>query len=200
MVPDTSDDGDDESSKKTNRRRFLAGAGAGLLAATPVVLGGNVSAQGENNTTAGGSGNGTGMRNAGGNQGGNGTDMGNGGGNEGGNGNESGESSRSDVDILNYALTLEHLENEFYKQHLEKFDERDFQRSDLLDEFGFGTRFTARDYIRDIQEHEQAHVDFLTTAIENAGGTPVTAASEYNFGAPLGQDSLETVVDFAAVA
>jgi rubrerythrin len=197
-VPHTSDGGDDESSKKTNRRRFLAGAGAGLLAATPVVLGGNVSAQGENNTTAGGSGNGTDMQSGGSN----GTDMGNGGGNEGGNGNgnENGGSSRSDVEILNYALTLEHLENEFYKQHLEKFDERDFQRSDLLDEFGFGTRFTARDYIRDIQEHEQAHVDFLTTAIENAGGTPVTAASEYNFGAPLGQDSLETVVDFAAVA
>jgi hypothetical protein len=106
----------------------------------------------------------------------------------------------SDVDILNYALTLEHLENEFYIQMLDQFSEREFQRSDLLDEFGFGMRFTARDYLRTIQEHEQAHVDFLTTAIENAGGTPATAATEYNFGAPLGQQGIDTVVEFTTVA
>jgi hypothetical protein len=51
----------------------------------------------------------------------------------------------NDVEILNFALTLEHLENEFDKQQLQKFHERDFQRSELLDEFGFGIRFTARD-------------------------------------------------------
>jgi rubrerythrin len=107
---------------------------------------------------------------------------------------------RSDVDILNFALTLEHLENEFYIQQLDKFGEREFQRSDLLDEFGFGMRFTARDYLRVIQEHEQAHVDFLITAIEEAGGDPVSPASEYNFGAPLGKDGIDTVVEFATVA
>jgi rubrerythrin len=110
------------------------------------------------------------------------------------------ESERSDVDILNYALTLEHLENEFYKTYLDAFDERDFQRSDLLDEFGFGMRFTARDYLRTIQEHEQAHVDFLTSAIEDNGGTPVGPASEYDFAAPLEADSIDSVVQFAAVA
>jgi rubrerythrin len=110
------------------------------------------------------------------------------------------DDGRSDVDILNYALTLEHLENEFYIQQLETFNERDFQRSDLLDEFGFGMRFTARDYLRVVQEHEQAHVDFLTTAIEDAGGSPVSAAAEYNFAAPLGKDEIETVEEFTAVA
>jgi rubrerythrin len=110
------------------------------------------------------------------------------------------ESDRSDVDVLNYALTLEHLENEFYTQYLERFSERDFQRSDLLDEFGFGVRFTARDYLRTIQEHEQAHVDFLTNAIEEAGGTPVGPASEYDFAAPLGKSEIESVVEFAGVA
>jgi hypothetical protein len=110
------------------------------------------------------------------------------------------QAERTDVDILNFALTLEHLENEFYKTYLDEFSERDFQRSDLLDEFGFGVRFTARDYLRVVQEHEQAHVDFLTTAIQDAGGTPVSAASEYDFAAPLGQDDLETVGDFTAVA
>jgi rubrerythrin len=106
----------------------------------------------------------------------------------------------NDVEVLNYALTLEHLENEFYLEQLEKFNERDFQRSDLLDEFGFGVRFTARDYLRTIQEHEQAHVDFLAGAIEDAGGTPVSAASEYNFAAPLGKSEIETVTEFATVA
>jgi len=110
------------------------------------------------------------------------------------------QQERSDIDILNYALTLEHLENEFYRAYLEKFDERAFQRSDLLDEFGFGMRFTARDYLRTIQGHEQAHVDFLTTAIEDAGGTPASVATEYDFAAPLEKDSIETVGEFAGVA
>jgi len=110
------------------------------------------------------------------------------------------EDGPSDVDILNFALTLEHLENEFYIAQLDQFSEREFQRSNLLDEFGFGMRFTARDYLRTIQEHEQAHVDFLTTAVENAGGDPATAATEYNFGAPLGKDGIDTVVEFTKVA
>jgi rubrerythrin len=110
------------------------------------------------------------------------------------------QDERTDVDILNYALTLEHLENEFYLTYLEKFSERAFQRSDLLDEFGFGMRFTARDYLRTIQEHEQAHVDFLATAIEDAGGSPVSVATEYDFAAPLGTDSIDTVAEFTQVA
>jgi hypothetical protein len=110
------------------------------------------------------------------------------------------EHDPSDVEILNYALTLEHLENEFYIAQLDQFSERDFQRSALLDEFGFGMRFTARDYLRTVQEHEQAHVDFLTSAISDAGGEPATAATEYNFGAPLGKDGIDTVSEFATVA
>jgi rubrerythrin len=106
----------------------------------------------------------------------------------------------SDVEILNFALTLEHLEYAFYRDSLQQFNERDFQRSELLEEFGFGMRFTARDYLGTIRDHEEAHVDFLTEAIENAGGEPVGEATEYNFGAPLGQDGLESVVDFATVA
>ena len=113
---------------------------------------------------------------------------------------ESADTQPSDVDILKFALTLEHLEYAFYRDSLQQFDERDFQRSDLLDEFGFGVRFTARDYLGTIRDHEETHVDFLTEAIENAGAEPVEEATEYNFGAPLGKDGLDSVVDFATVA
>lgn len=106
----------------------------------------------------------------------------------------------SDLEILNYALTLEHLENEFYVQQLDQFSECDFRQSDLLDGCDDTMRTTAREYVRTVQEHEQAHVDFLTKAIEAAGGTPVSAATEYNFGAPLGQDGIETVEQFTGVA
>ncbi|KAG9014769.1 hypothetical protein FRB94_010616 [Tulasnella sp. JGI-2019a] len=33
----------------------------------------------------------------------------------------------SDIDVLQYALTLEHLENTFYKEALDKFDEDAFK-------------------------------------------------------------------------
>jgi hypothetical protein len=37
----------------------------------------------------------------------------------------------TEIDILNYVLTLEHLEYAFYRDGLEAFSERDFERSDL---------------------------------------------------------------------
>ena len=40
--------------------------------------------------------------------------------------------SPSDVDILNYALTLEHLEYAFYRDGLKRFDEKDFRSSNLF--------------------------------------------------------------------
>jgi len=110
-------------------------------------------------------------------------------------------SGRTDIDILNFALTLEHLENEFYKEYLNEFSERDFQRSSLLDDFGFGVRFTARDYVRKTQEHEKAHVNFLETAISDNGGTPVGPATQYDFAAPLpNTDDITTVEEFSRVA
>ena len=71
----------------------------------------------------------------------------------------------NDLEVLNYALTLEHLEAEFYDQ---------------VNESGVLTGDAAA-YFLIIGEHERAHVDALTAAISQAGGTPVAARSSYNF-------------------
>ena len=68
----------------------------------------------------------------------------------------------SDFQILNYALTLEHLEANFYRTTQRPSDAQ-----------------IAR-YIDIVASHEQTHVDALTMVIQNAGGTPVQEA-KYKF-------------------
>lgn len=88
------------------------------------------------------------------------------------------------VDILNYALTLEHLEDTFYRQGLAQFPQSAFAAA------GFDTTFYNN--IKAIAEQEADHVSFLTTAIKGAGGTPV-AECTYAFG-------VTTVAGFIATA
>lgn len=64
------------------------------------------------------------------------------------------------VDILNYALTLEYLESEFYAQGNAK-------GTALIPAGAPATALTT------IGAHESAHVAFLTTAIKAANGAPV---------------------------
>jgi len=73
-----------------------------------------------------------------------------------------------DIAILNYALTLEHLESTFYREGLETFAADDFEDGVF-------------DNLTLVAEHEAAHVDALTATITDLGGTPVTEA-EYDFG------------------
>jgi rubrerythrin len=80
-----------------------------------------------------------------------------------------------DVDVLNYALTLEHLEYAFYAQGLELFNNASFR---YLKDDGF--RKVGRN-LKEIRAHEQAHVDTLIQVINSLGGTPVPACT-YNFG------------------
>ena len=61
-------------------------------------------------------------------------------------------SKANDVKILNYALTLEYLENEFYKEALAKA----------------GLSGDALRAAQVIQSHEEAHVEFLKTALGKA--------------------------------
>jgi hypothetical protein len=74
---------------------------------------------------------------------------------------------KNDLEVLNYALTLEHLEAEFYK----------------LVVAGGKLQGNALRYLTVIRDHEVTHVVELTKAIQGAGGTPVKARKSYNFAA-----------------
>ena len=74
------------------------------------------------------------------------------------------------IAILNYALTLEHLEATFYRDALAMYTADDFDGGQVV-----------YDLITQIGEHEAAHVDALTSTIEDLGGTAVEEA-EYDFG------------------
>jgi len=78
----------------------------------------------------------------------------------------------NDIQVLNYALTLEHLEYAFYRDGLNIFDSNAFTNG------GFNS--TVYDYFTMIRGHEQNHVDTLTNVILQRSGTPVGECT-YNF-------------------
>ncbi|KAH9865740.1 hypothetical protein J1614_009327 [Plenodomus biglobosus] len=82
----------------------------------------------------------------------------------------------SDVDILNFALTAEHLESEFYKQGFAKFPMADFMALGL-------TEGQVKS-LMGVGQTEATHVTTLQSAIAGAGARPVEAC-EYNFDAAL---------------
>ncbi|KAH7114443.1 ferritin-like domain-containing protein [Dendryphion nanum] len=82
----------------------------------------------------------------------------------------------SDVDILNFALTAEHLESAFYKQGFAKFSNADFQALGLTE-----TQITS---LKKVGETEAIHVTTLQSAIAGAGAKPVEPCN-YNFDASL---------------
>lgn len=77
------------------------------------------------------------------------------------------------ADVLNYALTLEHLETAFYRDGLEQFS------ADQFTEAGYSS--VVADYFAMIRDHEAAHVETLASVITDLGGEPVQEA-EYDFG------------------
>ncbi|KAF7338580.1 Protein rds1 [Mycena venus] len=74
-----------------------------------------------------------------------------------------------DTTVLNFALTLEHLENAFYSDALKKFSEADFQNA--------GLPSYARGRFSQVAEHEAAHVAFLSKAL----GDKATQPCNYSF-------------------
>jgi len=79
----------------------------------------------------------------------------------------------TDADILNYALTLEHLEDKFYREGLANYTQADFAKA------GFDATFYSN--LKEISSDEITHVSFLTAALTKAGAQPV-AECVYDFG------------------
>jgi rubrerythrin len=86
-----------------------------------------------------------------------------------------------DVDILNYARTLEFLEASFYAQGLENIDEDDLCNCRLFGDEDDPRRERVYEELETILAHEEAHVEALGAAIEELGGEPVEEP-EFDFG------------------
>ena len=113
-----------------------------------------------------------------------------------------------DLDILNFALTLELLESTFYQEGLDRFGEEDFadafEGNDDEEDDDEGTPEAAsedrvrpsRARIEEILVHEEDHVATLTETITALGGTPVGEGDiEFDF-----DDALEDVETFLETA
>jgi len=101
----------------------------------------------------------------------------------------------TDIDILNYALTLEHLEYAFYRDGLMKFGERELEGAKVFDGLGRYLRRRVRENLVRIREHEDTHVETLKGVIESLGGKPVPEAT-YNFE----KTAFTSVAKFVSVA
>ena len=66
-----------------------------------------------------------------------------------------------DVEVLNFALSLELLEREFYKRGLSRYSKEDFKKA--------GYPAWVRGRFEQIYEHEKTHVQFLESALTAAG-------------------------------
>lgn len=66
------------------------------------------------------------------------------------------DATANDLEILNYALTLEYLEADFYRQGLE----------------GGALEGRALELVSPIADHEQEHVTVLTSTVKSLGGKP----------------------------
>lgn len=92
----------------------------------------------------------------------------------------------SDVDVLNYALTLENLEYAFYRDGLNRFTRQSLGISG-------GNWAQIYSYFEAIRDHEKAHVDTLRSVISSLGGTPVQPCT-YNFGYSNPQGFVQTAM------
>lgn len=91
----------------------------------------------------------------------------------------------NDIDVLNYALTLEHLEAAFYVQGVEAFSDGDI--SEYLINQGFGPAVATDAYARivDVRDHEVTHVETLISVIQSLGGQPIPSCV-FDFSAAYG--------------
>jgi len=96
----------------------------------------------------------------------------------------------TDIDILQFALTLEHLESAFYSQGFQKFPEADFTALGLTPDQIIG--------LKKVGETEATHVTVLMSAIMGAGATPVQPC-QYDFKFTTAADMVATAKILEAV-
>jgi Ferritin-like domain len=77
----------------------------------------------------------------------------------------------TDIQVLNYALTLEHLENAFYAGALARFDDKAFRDAGLPSE--------ARVRFSEVAFHEATHVLALRAALALLGGQATQPCTYY---------------------
>lgn len=99
-----------------------------------------------------------------------------------------GEDNSNNILVMKFAGVLEQLENEFYKQGIQKFSDQDFQNA------GFSSTAIVADQLGTIQKDEQSHLDFLSKALA-AFGESVPDNCQFNF-----DSALTDVPTMAAVA
>ncbi|KAI6717179.1 hypothetical protein PZA11_001719 [Diplocarpon coronariae] len=78
------------------------------------------------------------------------------------------EAAITDVGILNYALTLEHLEDKFYREGLANYTQEDFVKAGFADPF--------YEDLKEISYDETTHVSFLSKALADAAVAECTYA------------------------
>ena len=93
--------------------------------------------------------------------------------------------AQSDLDILNYALTLEHLENAFYQQGVANFTAKDFEK--------YGMPNNTFSEFQVISSHEKIHVDTLVSVINASYPGKFVPPCNYSFG-------ITTVSEFVEIA
>ena len=104
---------------------------------------------------------------------------------------------QDDIEILNFARTLELLEFRFYEQGLTNISEQELVGCGLLKDFGDPITDNVYAYLETIRDHEAIHADTLAAVVQDLGGEPV-AEPQFDFGTAV-QEPAEFIATAVAL-